>query len=185
MKIWKYKSYEEYVKAQTEANVRKLKKVWVRESTIDLIHSIVPVANNILCHGTRNAAEQRYFTKKYSNAYVIGTEISHTASQFPMTVQHDFHEENESWINHFDIVYSNSFDHSYDPVKCMKTWSEQLTHIGTLFIELPMGDNNRSKYTDPLELTYDDLLNLAEGCGLRSIDKIVLENFDSLCVFRK
>ena len=185
MKIWKYESYDDYVKAQTKANVKKIKKVWVQKSTISKIYNKIPMAANILCHGTRNAAEQKYFSDMYPMANIIGTEISYTASDFPMTVQHDFHEVVNDWIGEFDIVYSNSFDHSYDPEKCMSTWANQLTNIGTLCIELQCGENNRSKATDPLELSYNDLIELASQSGLWLLHKLKLENNDIMCMFRK
>ena len=65
MKIWKYESYDDYVKAQTKANVKKIKKIWVQKSTIKQIYNRIPMAANILCHGTRNAAEQKYFSDMY------------------------------------------------------------------------------------------------------------------------
>ena len=93
MKIYEYESYEEYVAIQTEANKKKLRRnhSFVKKSTIDLIKSIHPEAHLILCHGTRGGHEQRYFKEAYPNAQVIGTEISDTAMEFPMTVKHDFH----------------------------------------------------------------------------------------------
>jgi len=184
MKIWKYDSYEDYVKAQTRANVSKIQKIWVQESTIDTIKAKIPMANNILCHGTRNAAEQKFFKNKYPMANILGTEISYTASDFPMTVQHDFHEVKKEWVGLYDIVYSNSFDHSYDPEKCMKTWANQLSDNGSLCIELQGGDNNRSKETDPLELSYDDLIELTENNGLSLFYKHKISNDDVLCMFK-
>lgn len=185
MKIWKYDSYDDYVKAQTKANVQKIKKVWVKKSTIDKIQEKIPMAATILCHGTRNAAEQKFFKEKYPMADIIGTEISYTAADFPMTVQHDFHEEVELWLNYFDIVYSNSFDHSYDPDKCMATWAGQLSDVGILCLELQGGDNNKSKDTDPLELSYDDLMELTQRHGLWLLHEIQLDTTDKLCMFRK
>ena len=101
MKIYKYSNHEEYIDIQTKANIRKLNNVWVDKETISKIYEMVPIAAFILCHGTRNAAEQKYFKHFYPYAEIIGTEISHTASKFEMTIQHDFHEIKEEWINKF------------------------------------------------------------------------------------
>ncbi len=90
--------------------------------------------SSVLCHGTRNAREQEYFKNLLPFAEIIGTEISYTAAEFPMTEQHDFHEPQDKWLNKFDIVYSNSFDHSYDPEKCINTWKDQLSSNGSLYI---------------------------------------------------
>lgn len=172
MKIYEYQDYDEYVREQTRANVLKLDRIWVEEGTIDQIQQRVRDAQAIICHGTRNAAEQTFFKKKYPDALVIGTEISHTATQFPMTVQHDFHEQREEWVGKFDIVYSNSFDHSYDPHKSLGAWAEQLKDGGWLFLEVGSGDNNRSKSTDPLEIEHPrELYKLFKEVGLTYVDQ--------------
>ena len=44
-----------------------------------------------LCHGTRTGKEQEWF-RKYLSCDVVGTEISETATQFPFTIQWDFHK---------------------------------------------------------------------------------------------
>lgn len=170
MKLYKYENYDDYVAAQTEANVKKLQVVWVTRSTIESIQSRQPFAGTILCHGTRNAAEQKMFKEKYPHAEIVGTEISHTANQFPMTVQLDFHEQKDDWVNKFDIVYSNAFDHSYDPVKCMTTWRDQLSANGVLYIEAMLGYENRSKRSDPLEISEEELLELTQSLGMELKD---------------
>ena len=176
MKIYKYSSHEEYVDIQTKANIRKLNNVWVDKETISKIYEMAPIAAFILCHGTRNAAEQKYFKHFYPYAEIIGTEISHTASKFEMTIQHDFHEIKEEWINKFDIIYSNSFDHSYDPVKSLTTWKNQLSDNGSIFVETGIGKDNKSSAVDPLELNNNDMSNIASSIGM----KIVFQhNIDS------
>lgn len=64
MKLYEYKDHNEYVNEQTRANVVKLHKVWVSKQTIILIKSLVNYASNVLCHGTRNGAEQNYFKEE-------------------------------------------------------------------------------------------------------------------------
>lgn len=171
MKIYEYKDHDEYVAIQTDANKRKLKRnhSFVKKETMKLIKSIHPEAKTILCHGTRNGAEQLYFKEFYPDAEIIGTEISDTASQFPMTVQHDFHEEKEEWINYFDIVYSNSWDHSYDPDKSLLAWRNQMRRgFGRLYIDHaynPM--NNQSSAVDPLEIYHEEIEELIFKHGMR------------------
>ena len=53
----------------------------------------------------------------------------------------------------FDIVYSNSFDHAYDPTKAILAWKDQLTTDGVLVIELMTGVENISRPVDPLEIS--------------------------------
>ena len=161
MKLWKYKDYDEYVKVQTEGNVKKLKNVWACQPVFDRIAQVKPDAKNIICHGTRNGAELKMFRNAIPSLHdIVGTEISHTATQFPNTIEHDFHEQKESFINNFDIVYSNSFDHSYDPHKALKTWTEQLNDDGILCIELASGSENVSREMDPLEIYSVELTQI-------------------------
>lgn len=171
MKLYSYKDHDEYIREQTRANVIKLNSVWVNNKTISLIKSKVNYATNILCHGTRNAAEQKLFLEQYPDADIIGTEISHTAADFDMTVQHDFHEVKYEWLSKFDIVYSNSFDHSYDPNKSLSAWKDQLNFSGSLFIELMTGDDQKSKSTDPLEINEEEFKDLSSSIGLIVADR--------------
>jgi hypothetical protein len=162
MKIYEYKNYNDYVNAQTEANVRKINNIWVNKNTIQKIKLLQPEASVILCHGTRNGAELEMFNELY-NADIVGTEISYTASKFQNTIQHDFHEELPSHTGKCDIIYSNSFDHSYDPHKCMKTWVNQLNENGLLFVELI--PPNKEKKSDPLRISDNELIDIVERCG--------------------
>jgi hypothetical protein len=163
MKIYKYKNYKEYVEAQSAANKKKLKKTWAQKRIIEQISDTHKaksgIAHNILCHGTRNGKEQEYFLKFFPRAYVIGTEIADTAAQFKNTVQHDFHEAKSEWINKFDILYSNSWDHSYDPEKSLNTWTEQLNDHGSIYIEHAIS-NNKSTRSDPLSINEEEILIL-------------------------
>ena len=63
--------------------------------------------------------EQQYFKDSFSklniNVNVLGTEISSTATNYPNTIEWDFHDVKEEWVSNVDIVYSNSIDHSYKP----------------------------------------------------------------------
>ena len=161
MKLWKYKNYDEYVKVQTEGDLNKLKNVWARQDVFDKIATIKPDAKDIICHGTRNGAELEMFKKAIPSLYyIVGTEISHTAKQFPNTIQHDFHEQKEPFVNKFDIVYSNSFDHSYDPYLALETWTDQVNKNGILCIELATGVENVSRELDPLEISPEELTQL-------------------------
>jgi len=166
VKIYKYKNYDEYVAEQTKANKRKIHWVYVREHTIKHIHSTQPIASSIICHGTRNAAEQKFFQKYYPAAEIIGTEISETASEFPMTVQWDFAEQKDEWVRRFDILYSNSFDHSIDPIKTLNTWKDQIHSNGKMFIEYSSAHSNMSP-SDPLEASHDEFKQMLADAGLR------------------
>ena len=111
LNVYQYSGYEEYVNEQTKANKRKLHWPFAGQDQVEWIKSVKLNANKIICHGTRRGGEQKQFKLHYPDAYVIGTEISDTASQFEMTVQHDFAVEKKEWIKNFDILYSLSLIH--------------------------------------------------------------------------
>jgi hypothetical protein len=117
--------YERYRHIQTEGNKRKLDFVWVNEENIAAIsryiQDVVGTPKFGICHGTRRGKEQEWF-RKHLGCEVIGTEISDTAEQFPHTIRWDFHQVKPEWIDAADFIYSNSFDHSYDPEGCLNAW---------------------------------------------------------------
>jgi SAM-dependent methyltransferase len=127
-----------YRSVQIKGNKRKLDRVFADQQTIDFISDYLVKSGHTptrgLCHGTRRGLEQKWFADRLG-ADVIGTEISDTATQFPNTVQWDFHDRNEEWVGAFDFVYTNSHDHAYDPERAFGVWVEQLNPGGRLLIE--------------------------------------------------
>lgn len=131
--------YNKYKQIQTEGNKRKINNVWVIEENVAFLAQYIKDKKNGhpefgLCHGTRRGKEQKWF-RKYLNCEVIGTEISDSANQFSNTIQWDFHETKEEWKNSVDFIYSNSFDHSYNPKKCLDAWMSCLNEDGICIIE--------------------------------------------------
>lgn len=171
MQLFKYKNYEEYKKIQIEANVKKINSSFVDPNSLCLIfHYLIQNLNInpklILCHGTRRGLEQKYiigFLKSLGHTpEVIGTEISHTAMDYPNTIQWDFHEIKSEWINNTDIIYSNSFDHSYKPKECLDAWMSCLNKKGVCVIEYVPECDNKSQPTDPFAATIEEYKNLIE-----------------------
>ncbi len=173
MKVHKYKDYDDYVKWQIHTNKEKKDWVYVKEGTIEQIYRDRPSATMVICHGTRAGAEQRFFKKFLPNADVLGTEISDNATEYPMTIQHDFNFQKEEWIGKYDIVYSNCIDHSIDPKETLKTWSDQLSPVGRMYVEycqnqsIPGGNVN-----DPLDATNEEIESLLTDIGMDVVGKI-------------
>lgn len=136
--LHKYSDYKEYVEIQSAGNKDKLSLTWVVQDNIDFLcqylQKQLKSVESGVCHGTRRGQEQRWFSERLK-ANVFGTEISDTAGQFPNTIQWDFHEVKPDWLGHFDFIYSNSFDHSYDPEKCLNAWMSCLKEDGICIIE--------------------------------------------------
>ncbi len=164
MEQYEYKDYKEYRAAQIRANNAKLGKVWANRETFGKIKNHHGDAESILCHGARNGKELRFFKEQYPNAKIIGTDIADTANMFENMVEWDFHNVNEEWLNSFDIVYTNSFDHCFDPEKALTTWLGQLKENGKIYIELQLG-NKKSKDTDPLLILPEEVISLTEKIG--------------------
>jgi Methyltransferase domain len=130
--------YEAYRRIQTEGNRRKIQHVWALEENIHFlsayIKSRIGQPRFGLCHGTRRGLEQQWFSQSLG-CPVIGTEISDTASQFANTIQWDFHDVKQEWLAAVDFIYSNSFDHSHDPPKCLDAWMSCLRPGGVCILE--------------------------------------------------
>jgi len=171
MKIFKYEDYDHYVKAQTEGNKRKIDNVYVDSKVVDAIAKLKGEAKTVLCHGTRNGAEQKMFLKCYPDAEVLGTEISDTADSFPFTTQWDFTHRKVEWEGYWDIVYSNAFDHSMSPEETIITWRDQLSENGRLYIDYTYEKRHTvSDATDPLQVDRGEMVAFLEGLGLEVIN---------------
>ena len=167
MKIFDYKSYEEYVKAQVEGNQRKIKNSYVDPISLDKLVGVLFEKYNlspsqILCHGTRRGLEQEYFINSFKSrgveVQVTGTEISPTAVDYPNTIQWDFHDVKDEWVNAIDLIYSNSFDHSYKPIACLDAWMSCVSNKGKCVLEYSYDCDTKSGATDPFAATLDEYI---------------------------
>jgi hypothetical protein len=159
--------YDLYKKIQTAGNKGKLAGVFAQEANIRLLcaklETMIPSIDFVLCHGTRNGAEQKFFRECLTKpATVLGTEISDNASQFPMTIEWDFHEVKPEWLGAADIIYSNSWDHSYDPHKLFTAWLSCLRPHGVMVLEWTRqhGGRRAPSILDPLHMPLESLLQM-------------------------
>ncbi len=172
MKVYEYKDYQDYIDNQVSTTKTKSDWVYAKKETIKKISLIKGIAvKNILCHGTRSAGEQKYFLENYPNAYIVGSEISETGKDYPMTVIHDFNKVKKEWVGKFDIVYSNSFDHTITPLETLTVWKNQLNKNGTLFLEYAERQS-RCHSADPLDATEKEIEQLIRDSGLVITDEI-------------
>jgi hypothetical protein len=125
MKLYKHENYKDYIKCQEDKNKRKITLVWIKPHEIKLIANkikkYIPNASFGICHGVRNGWEVKQL-RSLLNIDVIGTDIATSATNFDYTIQWDFHNIKNEWENNIDFIYSNSFDHSYDPEMCLDRW---------------------------------------------------------------
>ena len=170
MKLHKFKDYNEYKDIQVKGyNSKHKTHSWVDtysvKELVNYIHSYNPDAKFGLCHGTRNGKEQETFIDNFSRLQkqitVIGTEIAkHASKVYPNTIEWDFHEVKDEWLGNVDFIYSNSFDHTYDPEKCLDTWMSCLTKKGLCIIEWTKDDVGNSRPMDPFAATLEEYKKL-------------------------
>jgi len=137
VRLYKHESYNEYLAAQTRKNVKKLGNHWIWFKDVEVISkhakANIPKIDFGICHGTRNGFEVIGF-RKLLGGNIIGTEISHTATQFEHTIEWDFHNIKEEWIDNVDFIYSNALDHSPNPEYCIDRWMKCLKKDGICYI---------------------------------------------------
>jgi hypothetical protein len=175
--------YALYKSLQEKGNKGKLGATFAVEDNIrflaEYVAKQIPGPHRVICHGTRNGSEQAWFKAHLPvGAEVLGTEISSTANQFADTIEWDFHETKPEWIGKWDVIYSNSWDHTYDPEKLFKAWCSQLSPRGFLFVEhtsLHLPD--AADALDPFGASRDALTGLINRLGADAYHVVdVLEN---------
>ena len=160
MTLHQYPDYQTYVDVQTAGNKAKLGRQFVKQNHIKALSEYLNARGTVdfgLCHGTRQGKEQRWFRKHLTGRpKVLGTEISDTADQFKNTVQWDFHDENPEWADRADFVYSNAWDHAFDPAKAFRAWVKSLKPGGIIFFDHTVGQMpQHANALDPFGITYD------------------------------
>jgi hypothetical protein len=139
---------------------------FVKESHVEALANYLNKTNKKpsfgLCHGTRRGLEQEWFSKHLTgNPEVIGTEISDTADQFENSIQWDFHEENPEWEARADFVYSNSWDHAFDPNKAFSAWAKSLKPGGLMLLDHTKGQTpEAANALDPFGATIEALCTI-------------------------
>lgn len=169
-----YDDYETYRRVQEEGNKAKIRAQFVKKGHIFFLAEWMQAQRAGgaridfgLCHGVRRGKEQAWFRRKLGDADVIGTDISETATGFENTVQWDFHDDNPEWQGRADFVYSNSWDHAYDPGKAFAAWARCLKPGGWLLIDHTRGHMPKSSNVlDPFGATREAVVKiLTDSCG--------------------
>lgn len=176
-------TYTRYTKVQTVANKLKHDKVFAKYQNIEfLVDRFRP--SRVLCHGVRNGAEVKYFMQAMAKATyiwggcIVGTDIapvdegplSATPHVTARLIQADMHAPIPE--SPFDLVYSNSWDHSYDPVNMFRVWGEQVAPRGHMVLEhTTLHNPENTSERDPFGATIDGLKQVVR-CSLGSTWKM-------------
>lgn len=172
MKTYKYKNYTEYIKAQKAAYAKKINNVWAVEENIKAISEILKPLNpkSGLCHGVRQGWEVIWF-RKYLDCFVMGTDIGKPLQEF--ICQMDFNTDQKSWHGRFDFIYSNSFDHAYNPPETFVYWIWQVRPGGVIVLEYDRRQEHTGEISkgvnkvDPVSIKLDELTKLVKRWSRR------------------
>jgi len=165
MKTYKYKNYEEYKKCQKSAYKKKFKNVWAKEENIKTIAEILKEINpkDGICHGVRQGWEVVWFKKYLPDCFIMGTDIGKPFKDF--ICQIDFNTDQKNWHGRFDFLYSNSFDHAYNPGQTFCNWVKQVKPGGYIILEYDRRQEHTGEIskavnkTDPVSITVRELVD--------------------------
>lgn len=150
MIIYPHENYNFYVAVQRKLTAWKTGngtrvKSWVWDKEVEkinaLIHSHKENIKTVVCHGCRSGVEVDLLQKLNPNAVVLGTDIYGLAYQYDRTYfrEMDFDTVPEEWKDYFDVVYSNSIDHSRDPIHTLQSWRSELKEGGICVVNFHWG----------------------------------------------
>lgn len=168
MKLIKFDNYDEYKTAQVAANELKFSHVFAERGELERIAAdfaaSVPAAGNGLCHGVRNGYEVQVLRSLLPGLDLLGTDISDTAKSVPNCIVWDMHEVKPEWLGKIDFMYSNSWDHCYDPKVLFERWAACLSYHGRLYLPYTelhseRGVTESSKY-DAFGCSLDELIEI-------------------------
>lgn len=153
-----FKSYDDYLSAQLVRSKSKWGRKphfnWLFKQDLHDRWAIVKRSMGnpemICCMGIRDGTEVREFEGYYPKAKVYGVDINENIKSIKgdksLFFQYDFNKLPEDWESMFDLVYSNSIDHSYNPQETLREWARVLKPGGYLFIEFIIGGETRIEH---------------------------------------
>jgi hypothetical protein len=105
--------------------------------TWDGVKDIIGKPKEIGCMGIRNGAEYFEFQEYLPYAVVYGIDILDKVKDVGGNCFcYDFNRLPKDWKNKFDLLFSNSLDHSYEVYETLKEWSRVTKKDGYLLLQL-------------------------------------------------
>jgi hypothetical protein len=186
MKLYEYENYDEYVAAQKKGVYHhpRVKNAinyeWIKRDEVSFLwYEIIEpyfktqkrTAICGICHGAKLGKENMWLQEKTKIDF-IGTDLICPTNDKMKLLNWDFHETKKEWKNKFDVMYTNSFDHSYDPEHCLRQWLSCLSEGGICIIEWSPGHGEMSQNEiDSLGASFQEYKTLIE----KASGKIILE----------
>jgi SAM-dependent methyltransferase len=128
----------EYTAAQIKRHALKRAKHRSTETYEHACKSLIPFLPEefskleMICLGTRNNWERDVFKSLLKKVEVYSLDIA-PASNADYIM--DFNSFPSDWENKWDIIYSNSIDHSISPDDCFKEWVRILKPGGIMYTD--------------------------------------------------
>lgn len=140
--------YSQYIKDQ----ITRAESKWGRKPdfdeifkqtlrlTIDQVDDYIKNSRDICCMGCRQGTEVFEFKERYPNAKVHGIDITKNIDTIKTHLSvhielQDFNKLPDDWDNKFDLVFSNSIDHAFNPTETLQEWYRVTRDDGYLLIE--------------------------------------------------
>ena len=155
--------YNNYKKAQIERCINKINNKRNPKYYEDVNNKIkqfkiLNESMKMICMGSRNNWEKNCFKKylKLDNIYDLDI-----CPQSNYDYTYDFQKLPESFINKWDIIYTNSLDHSIDAENTLNHWYPFLKKDGILVIGYEV-DFQTPAMTDCTTFTKDSMIKPVE-----------------------
>jgi SAM-dependent methyltransferase len=176
LKQREYASYEQYVEHQQskfqyldladyDVNYRQV----LKERLAGL--ACVKKGVNVLCLGARQGTEVKAFHDL--GCFAVGLDLN-PGKENKLVLQGDFHHTQFS-SESVDIIFTNSFDHAFDPQKLIAEIKRLLKPHGALIIEAIRGEAESSAPDHYASLWWqriDDLIALLTAHGFTATRRI-------------
>lgn len=153
-------SYAKYLKDQ----IHRAESKWGRKPdydeifkqqlrlTIKDVEEYIGEPVSICCMGCRQGTEVFEFKEAFPKATVYGVDITENIhsirTHLDVNIElHDFNKLPQDWENKFDLIFSNSIDHAFNPTKTFKEWMRVTKPGGHLLIEFSTTEPNNIEHS--------------------------------------
>lgn len=176
LKQREYSSYEQYVRHQqskfqyldlTDYDAKYRQQLKERLTGAPLVKPGV----NVLCLGARQGTEVKAFLDL--GCFAVGLDLN-PGKDNPYVLQGDFHHV-QFPDRSADVVFTNSFDHAFDPGKLIGEIKRLLKPQGALILEAIQGEsqsNAPDHYASFWWQRVDDLVALLERNGFKAVRRL-------------
>lgn len=179
MKKYPIENYPEYIEAQKNRTRKKwgsmdFNRDIFKKIVMDFLNEIKleDQPKSICCMGIRNGNEYLAFQEipNFKNSRIWGVDIFEKVKDVgPDCFCADFNKLPDEWESKFDLVYSNSIDHSFNVEETLKEWHRVAKNCGHLLLTLSTDDK-----TSPADIycfARFDLEEILDG-KLFAVEKI-------------